>query len=817
MSEKLIPEVSTISDNIIDIIKSSKNNIINIVGESGTGKSFLLNNLIEEIQDKKRELIVLKGDSSKKEMDFYPLDEFLIKTIKVRQIGKDVVSKLFEEIPIVGKSLATILDNVDVESYMHKENILDIAELRRHGEFSLYLLSALHKESEVFIFCDDIQYFDNKTLIYLNDTIIKFKNHGYSTIKFISTINTSNITSYEQSYFEGESINFILHLPSKDEINDLMSFWGLNRTLTNEEVEMVYASTGGHLYLLYSIMEYLQFSNNDENKSIINCKSLLSKIIETRLFSFGSSYQEAKNVLCCLSYIGEQVSKNEISCVLNNPDYLNKILNILSTQNLLTIKDDYVFFCHEIIRKALSNLNSENSITFYSKFAVCVKNISPSHYAKRAIIETKAGNVQQADILFSLYACQKMRSGLFFEIKDIVEKFSSDISFSLKDSIEELTVAYQLAFKGNGVEALTLLSSTNCAYPYPLWIEKQYLFCTLQFKNNNKNERIEALQTIKELVSNTQNDEFEIWSRCVILKQILESELGLLEEAKKTRNMFQYNLSERFCYDIESRKTLNILDLYSDTIDTHEVAHSKLLKLVSKLETEVQNKNYDSIFDLYIAESNLSGNSLIIGDYKTAYESAFKAGKIVEQFTFVHFSHQEVWRNNMYMALYNMGQTEKQDIIDEYKKIFAIKTDEDRILIITNYAGLLFTCDDYKSALKIINQINKSEVDIDMDAYYVYYYKFNLALILYFNGFKSEAINQLEEIKEFVSCFPKTVEKYYIKHYEIVFHLLSEKKFESIEDLQSDFTNKVPIFLSSIWNKFKYVYLFSDLQIWTHF
>jgi len=515
--------------------------------------------------------------------------------------------------------------------------------------------------------------------------------------------------------------------------------------------------------------------------------------------------------------MGEQVSKNEIACVLNSPDYLNKVLNTLSTKNLLTVKDDYVFFCHEIVRKALNNLNSEDSTIFYSKFANCIKNISPSHYAKRAIIETKAGNAQQADILFSLYACQKLRNGLFSEIKGIIEKLTSSLKSSLKDCIEELTIAYQLSFKGNDKEALMTLLTTNLPYPYPLWIEKQYLICTLQFKSNKKQERLDALQMINELVSNTQNDEFEIWSRCMTLKQVLESDLQFVEEAKKTRNTFQYILSKRISFDKDSIKMLNVINLYSDTIDSHEVAHSKLVKLVSDFENEIQNENFDSIFNLYIAESNLSGNSLVIGDNETAYNSAIKALRIVEQFNLIHFPHIEVCLNNMYIALYNMRNIGKQEIIINFKNILLFNSEEDQILITTNYAGLLFSNEDYKNALTVLNKIDKSEIDLDTDTYYAYYYKFNYALILYFNGYKKEAIEKIKEVKELVPYVSKTIEKYYIKHYETVYSLLCKKEYKSITELQSDFTNTAPDFLSSIWRRFQQVYLFTDLQIWTHF
>lgn len=816
MNDKLIPYINNILKNILEIIKVSSVDVINIVGESGSGKTFLLNSILRKLQESDNEVIVLKGDSAKCEIDFHPLDDFLDKATKIQKLGKAVVSQLFEEIPIIGKSLKLISENTEsIDIFTTQKKIPDLSKLQLHREFAIYVLSVLNKGLRPFVLCDDIQYFDTKTICFLNDLNVKLRNADLPSITFISTINTS-VSTYKQSLLEGVITNILVSLPLKEDVCDIMKFWGLDREWDKEEIEMIFTCTGGHLYLLHSIMEYLR-SYHLEDVNIANSNTLMNKIITTRLSSFGDKYNEAQKTLCYLSYIGDQVSKNELLCALDKPDKLNDILNISANQNLLIVKDDYIFFCHEIIRRAFFGLENRDLVSFYSKFSLCVKNISPSHYAKRAIIETKAANLDQADILFVMYACQKMRNGLFSEIPDIKNRLSSRLKYLFVEFITELEEAYRLTFDGKNQTALAILDSTSSAYPYPLWIEKQYLICTLQFKNNIREERINALHTIKELVSEVQDVEVELWSRCLILELVLERELNLFEDARITRNRLQSVLSKRLHFDKNALKLLNSIDLYSDTIDTPPVAHAKLRRLVERLETYIENDNYDQIFDLYIAESNLSGNSLIVGEYETAYLAAEKALRLIKQFNLIRFSHPEVCLNNKYLALLYMNHEDKNGIVSGYKEILPIQTDEDKILITTNYAGLLLSQEKCVEALETIITIEREEVSFDIDRYYAYYYQFNYALILYFNGYREDAIDLLEEVNEFVPQISRNLEKYYKKHYALVMELLREADYKSIHHLQSVFSNRAPIYLSAIWGKFKPVYLFSDLQIWTQF
>lgn len=816
MNEKIIPSLKKISDSIIQKIGLSNLDVVNIIGDSGSGKSAVMGEIYEYLKQKKMETIILKGDSSRTNVDFYPLDDFINRSSQLHSYKKKIINQALDDIPKVGKYLKLLIDDSQkLSTLLFQNKQRNILKIDQHKEFGLHLLSKINKRNNIFILCEDIQYFDAKTICYFHDINTKLKASTRSAITFITTYNTT-FKEYVKSPIEGKICDISISLPKKDDIRPIMEFFGLRRDISEPEIEMIYTCTGGHLYLLYSITEYLN-SNHIYNEDLLNSNTLVYKILSARLLSFGNKSSDAKNILCCMSYIGDYVSKKELSCVLDKPKVLNEILNVAIGQNLIKAKDDFVYFASEIIKDGFDRLAEENISPFYSKFSSCIKSISPAHYAKRAILAQKMRDFEQADILFSLYACLKMRNGSFSEISDIKARLSSNIKNICNEFIVELNTAYRLAFEGKNREALSILSSGSDIYPYPLWIEKQYLICSLQYKNNIQSARYLALGAIKELVSETSNDEIEIWARCAILELVIERELNLLDDARHTRMKLQSVLSRRIYFDREASRLLHIIELFSDTIDTPLVAHAKLKRLVSKLENSFKSNNYDLLFDLYIAESNLSGNSLMIGEYQLAYESAEKALRLIEEYSLIRFSHMEVCLNNMYLSLYFMNYANTQLIMDGYKRILNIPTDEDKILTVTNYAGLLITQEKYNEALDIINSITQNDINSDIDYYYAYYYEFNCALALYFNGHREDALLRIKQIEEYTSKISPNIKEYYIHHYQLVITLLQKNRYISFPQLINDFNQMCPEYNSIIWNKFKFVYLFSDLQIWTQF
>ena len=332
------------------------------------------------------------------------------------------------------------------------------------------------------------------------------------------------------------------------------------------------------------------------------------------------------------------------------------------------------------------------------------------------------------------------------------------------------------------------------------------------FKSNFIETRKKALDSLNEIIIDLEKGELEIWSRFMFLKFALEAEVFLKNEAHKTRMRLINTLSKRVLFDKESEKLINRICLYSDIIDPPEVAHKKLITLIARMENEINNEHYDALLELYIAESNLSGNALIIGEYRIALESSYKAVKMIDQFPLICFSHREVCYNNLYISLFLENDTDIREIIDKYSQIIHTCSEEDLILISCNYAGLLAYDKRYKEALNIMEKIEYNE---ETDRYYLYYFLLNYSITLYLNKEREKALQILSDAEKYINFVSVNITKYYQKHYEILHTIFIKDDHMELSEMQHRFEIMQPSYLSSIWKKFKKVYLFSDLQIWT--
>lgn len=813
MNDQPLHYIKSYCDKLIEVITTS--GLINtyLYGESGTGKSYLLERLYSLLTHKNYNCILLKGDSAKTEIDYYPFDEYLEKIYRLKRASTNVILDVIEEIPTVGKPARSVLKEVvDYNQYIEKKDILNTNEFQVHRDFSLQLISLLDSKKHVVIICDDYQYFDIRTRLYLDETIRKIRNDLSLFVHLIYSVNTS-VSNYKSKILNNEGNIIKLQTPDKTLIRQILIDWGYKKEISDEMLNAIHISTGGHLYLIRCILEYIESGDILYSSHLTDRKSLLFRIIETRLKFFGDKYDDAKRLFCLLSLIGQQASNTELYCLMdNNTSNLSEIIQESVSLNLLTIKDDYVYFAHEIIKKCFDFFTKEFSNSFLLKYANCIKEISPFHYAKRAFLQAKIKNNNEADVFYALYAIQKIRKGLFSEISTIKERFSSLHKESISEFVDNLSECYKLLFNGHDSLALNKLYSLPDSFPFYLLMEKQYLIHLIMFKSNFIETRKKALDSLNEIIIDLEKGELEIWSRFMFLKFALEAEVFLKNEAHKTRMRLINTLSKRVLFDKESEKLINRICLYSDIIDPPEVAHKKLITLIARMENEINNEHYDALLELYIAESNLSGNALIIGEYRIALESSYKAVKMIDQFPLICFSHREVCYNNLYISLFLENDTDIREIIDKYSQIIHTCSEEDLILISCNYAGLLAYDKRYKEALNIMEKIEYNE---ETDRYYLYYFLLNYSITLYLNKEREKALQILSDAEKYINFVSVNITKYYQMHYEILHTIFIKEDHMDLSEMQHRFEIMQPSYLSSIWKKFKKVYLFSDLQIWT--
>lgn len=807
--DSFLAKRKSIIKNIVNDIISSKYQTINVIGAPGTGRTYIINECIASLNANKKDITIVQlyGDAGKQGVPFYPLDAYLAK----KQRWRKGISKIFEPIPYIGPLLGHIIDSEDVRRLLVNEDITRRNEnLSKHISFSKELLMLNSLQKKIVITCDDFQYLDIQTINYLQGLLPLFYENE-KTITILAsyrTITPTNNTFPALSKYKTKNVE--LSYPSKEEVLSILQVWGIDINATDRQLDAIYAATGGHLLLLHHVCQYLKKGVKDLS-SIENHLDYFSDIINQRIRDTKSG-KHIIHLLSCLAAIGREASIVELKCVLNQKA-ICPIINEAISLNLLIKDSSSVSFINDTLRE-INILNSSLDLKdFYLRYSKCLKTLMPSEYCRRALAESLAGNEQQSQVLTGLYLISQAREGIFQK---------TNVHFADKDvnkAVEIIIKTYRLAFDGKNEKAIGIINDSISEIIFPLlFIEAQYAVCVLHFKNNRKEERIDALNTLNSLLYNCDQNEFEIRGRLMRLCISLHCSLNNLQEARDLYNQSKKELISRMEYDHKSRYAYYELLLLSDSIFDPNTSHMTLMQVLYDLEKIVNGGGVDYMTLLYKTLVNLSSNCIEISHYLDAEKYAYKALVIADENTYMQFPNIGAAFNNYLLSKSFQKAYPVSMFVKEYGKIINLHLyEEDEILIKLNYAGMLLLDDQFDIAYSLIDSI-KFDSNKEYDPYYICYYYIDKSISVYLKGDYTIALDLLNQIEQFIPLISPTRKVYYKRYYVILKKIMNEdEKYLSLQKVQDVFSALETNYLSQNWEYFKTVYLFSDLQIWSDF
>lgn len=802
--DKIQKKIDDITQNIIN----KEYQIINLCGPSGTGKSYIVESVAAKLKDKANKIAVIQlfGDMGKKSIPYFPFNQYL----EYNSNWKKGLGPFIEGIPYLGVGIRHILDTTDCRPIIgNKRDIKDNATFSRNLSFSKELFLLFKRFSHIAIICDDVHNFDQDSIDYLRGIITEFNVKG----ERISVLASYNITEQNNPYtFSRHSCLCInLHYPSKIETVHILHQWGLDATNNIDDVDAIYAATGGHLVLLNQVCRFYSQNNNEFKINTDNDELFYGDLIDKRIRKTPSG-NLIINLLETLAAIGRSATINELKCALNNIESIHQTIIDAISLNLLSKDLTTVSFINDSLRRITLKRSHLNNSEFFMQYSRCLKTLMPSDYERRALAEELAGNHLQSQVLSGLHIIEQIREGFTPNLITIDDA-------QVLNCIQILTKAYRLSFNGENDVALNYLINESKGFTESLlYLEIKYAIYTFRFKSNQINSRETALFSLIGDLDNCDQEEIEIWSRLMRIRMVLESALSKLEEARSTYRDHQNRLRSRERYDNRLAKAYYECQLLSDSLYEPDVVHSLLLDLYHKMKKRVSYGDVRSISLYYKVLINLSGNSIMVGLYEEACQYAEEAIQLVEKCDFMQFPNADVAINNYLLSSYYLKSISSSELVEKFQNVVkSHQYDEDEILIKLNYAGFLLLTKRFSEALLIMDEIAEKKEE-SLDAYYEYYFLFDRSLALYLMGevkMSKRLMYSLEKI--ITSAFPIRTQ-YYQKHYSIVSQLLQDgTSYESLQALQKAFTNRQESFLSSDWEYFKTVYLFSDLQIWTQF
>lgn len=781
---------------------------IHLQGDEGRGKTFVAESIGKQLSSKEIAFIFLTGDQSRKEEDFYPLKMFVERKDKTLNKSIKILKETVAGIRIVGKGLQALLDEIDIKKHKAK-SIENILPFKSHIEFSLHLIG-LHKNyKKTIIVCDDFDFFDRNTIEFLTSL-----NEGFLALDRSFNISFLIISTSTLSIFPRIGKNYEFTLPpfNLSQIRLIVKLWS-GVSLSLEQLEMVKSSSGGHLQLLKILSSHIKVSQ--DIKGIGKSPDFMVSIIDSRLKRLKDQYANIKNLLVAVFQSGKSSSTYELLCLLGEESNIQETLKSAVQMNLLSIKDGYIHFTHPVIEDYVKVFQYSSKTSFYKKLGQCLHKLSPSDYLRRAVVEELNLNPDQVDILWTLHYIKGMRQGIQNESTYKKKISSSSLGLNLQNAIKHFEACYELALSGSLDDTLIALEEIPDALPREIVCEKYFLKCETLAKKIAKIPKEEALEIIKAW-EGIRDIEPEIWYRLMQLKILCAAELGQTSIAREAEGQIVNYFSSRITFDTGAASTLDRLNIFSEILYTPEIAHKKLLLVEQKLSADIENEHFHKIVDLYIARTNLSANSLVLNENEKSIYFAQSAIALMNEYNELRFPYDEVPLSNLCLAMISKDSRTLPGVIERYEQIYkSSKIEENKMLIDMNYAGLLVLNDRYDEARYILeNSMYIPEPGID-DSFYSYYYWCNLCLILFLLGETSQAQQHLKKIKDIVGDVAPILAKYYHKHYELLEEVVGNSNIRSHKEIIAYFERRLPIFSSKIWNRFKYGYLLTDIQIWT--
>jgi len=799
-----------ILDEIEQLLKREESSIIRLKGPDGRGKSWIASNLIEKILNSDYCCINLSGDGSRTGEAFYPLKQFVEKKDKIRNKALGVAKELTGRIPYVGKEVQLLVKDYDFKG--HKKTIQDLSPFKSHLDFALHLLALHRKYKKVLIVCDDFEAFDDSTVTFISEL-----KSGFMHLKEefnISLLLISNSEAQLHDFIVG-NVAHEIELPAlqSEQIYSLVHFWS-GRKISPEQLQLVNSCTGGHLSLVKLVAEH--FKETSKINLVQNDGAALRSVVDSRLRKQKDQYDPLKNLLHALVKSGKPSTTYEMLCLLEEQEGVRDLIQQAVQMNLLVVKNNYIHFSHPIIKDYIDSFQNKPKASFYDKLSACIKKLTPSNYARRALVERLAHNDDKADVFWGLACVQKLREGAFVEAGVIQNEITnSEYGSGIVEALDQFKICYEYSFKGEIDDTLLEIEQISNSLPKELLAEKNFLKCENLAKKISNAPKEEALDIISHW-EEIREEEPEVWYRLMQLRIITASELGLIDFAKKTEAEIVKYFSSRLAFDVHARSILEKLNLFSEVIYTPEIAHKKMLQTEKWLSKEVSNEQYHRVIDLFIARTNLSSNSILVNDMGKAIQFALEAIELAKEYNAVRFPGVETPLSNYYLAQMFRDMNNLPSIIKGYKEIYdATYVEENKILFDINYAGFLLLDNQVKQAKKVLDAGSYIPHKEDDDNYYCYYYWSNYALVTFLSGNAEDAkshFSGLDERAQNVSFF---LRKYYVKHFQIMKEMLEQTNIRSYNEVRRFFEDRQPIFESKAWDRFKFGYLLTDVQLWT--
>lgn len=764
----------------------NKDKIFLIRGETGYGKSYLLNKINGYIHSMSN----VTGFFLTPHVFSYDYAPFLAaiskKENKLVNAGIEIIKSFSEMIPTWGDALEKILSiEIQYPSEFSETEINIISQIK-----------VVAQDSMVILLCEDISSWDEPSLILLWK-IIKYRNE-LGRFK-LCCICTDSVTLNE---FEG----FFTHICELKafNINDsvkLVRTLFPNTSLDDVDIKSICSICKCNIGIVSLMISHINSTRSFSDKEVRNI--IISTIHDSEKVSL---------LLDKASIIGISSYKMLLKDFVNYDDFeFQHSINEAADAQLLEQTSEHVAFANETIWGVFNTYNKDNK-KYHYELATCIKAIMPTSHKRIGVEYILAGLSDKAAIHYVLSAIYYY---INYRIKPLFTEQEKDLlsSYGLLEFCNQIITLYSNYYNG--------VFDVNSTYPSTKYDElnfevdylKAFVFINMKIEHTYYENMYNNLwRWVENNKFKEENPEQRLRAAHLCLETGVELHTGLnkslLNNVQNTIDKYiktDRNI-EFFNYDFKSK---------SNGIFSIEIAANETFQAVNALE---RNNSYNRrSYKYLIFLTNALANAIVLGKEDKALEYTKKAMNYIQAVDVFPNYFLGALNNNMLLTflLWDMKKfCEEFESIELYmiKLINQSRDEISKVLYKNNLAVFYLYQQDIVAAEKIFDELYQLvEYNEDIDDYYSYLIKNNYYLLNYLKTGKIDIdffIDELSALKPLdlnMKYFNARIK--YIKN-----KLLQGFKLKIQNTQWNDFDRLQVGEAWFFWGKW---FLMSDIQFWS--
>lgn len=811
--ENLLPHQNTFIEKIFNTLEN--NQYIIATGTSGCGKTFSFQYVNDNvIKYGYEQSIILDGDFLDEDQNYAPFKKILFSNEKVAvKYLKQGVIELSRDTPLVGNSVSFLFSCL-----LNPIKGADNSCFNDEEQVYINRLKKLSSNKKTCIICDNVHWWDRRSLKFLI-RMLTSNNDIFDNIKFIISVTLNQGNNSIIGDIPKLTTNNLVEFPGfKYEEFKGHLFEKTQTKLSDSQLQLLYELVDGHLKVYFEIISEIKNNSFDFDARFEDNRKYLTALLNRRLQECGASGEQITEVLEYASIIGINFSSFELQQLTEyTKSRLRKVIedasNLKLTENGNKIGE--YKFAHDIVREIFKARVDENHLDYYCAMSLCLKEISPSQYFRRAKYMILAQNNILAETLLCLEIISQLRT--YGNVSDSVLNTAKELfQESTDEYIFYITEAYTAYNNKKYDIALKHLDLILSFYPKELLAERDIL----KLRCFSKKLASESIVTAtNKLNSNCDlknfNNEKDIYERYAHALITAYAHLGELDKARDLEEDVLRSLSSRINFDENAKLRLNTIKRNANAIHEIDTAAIFVQQATNFFGETDCNGEYTHIKQYYTSLTNNSAMLIKQGEFSNAYDETIKALSLEKDNLNIAFPRTQIVRSNSIIAGVLCGKLRPIDAITLYRSILddlhGILAEK---LFYTSNLSIMYALNNEPDiALRVLlDEVQYHDVKSDKEGIYRYRVNTNCAIYNYLLGNTDEAINIITEQKDHLRSLING--SYFNKKNDVILELMEKSYVETGASWLSAIESRCPHFQGKAWRYFGKGYAFAALCDW---